>query len=253
MPYRFARERLDYADFASGRVFFSLPGRVGFPVRVADEILQRCLAIRAARGQSGPATLYDPCCGTATLLCTLAFQHWSALARLIASDADPEAVALAGRNLALLTPDGLADRRAAIEARYQRFGKVSHAEALVSADRLSALLAEHLQIRALPTRCFVADALDVGSLLAQIGPGTVNIVIADVPYGRRSAWIGDVGTEQASDPIRRLLGALQPVLAPDAALAIVGDKAQRPRHENYQQVGRLQIGKRRATFLCPVG
>jgi len=32
-------------------------------------------------------------------------------------------------------------------------------------------------------------------------------------------------------------------------LAIVSDKAHRARHEQYRQVGRLQIGKRRATFL----
>src|SRR5205814_8903957 len=90
MPYRFARERLDYADFASGRVFRSLPGRTGFPVRLADELFQRCLAIRSARGHHAPAVLYDPCCGGATLLCTLAYQPWPALAQIIASDADPD-------------------------------------------------------------------------------------------------------------------------------------------------------------------
>src|SRR5438067_819270 len=145
MPYRFARERLDHADFASGRVFHSLPGRTGFPVRLADELFQRCLAIRSARGHHEPAVLYDPCCGGATLLCTLAYQHWPALAQIIAADADPDAVALAGRNLALLTPAGLAERRAAIEAYHREFGKASHADALASADRLASRLAEHFQ------------------------------------------------------------------------------------------------------------
>src|SRR6266536_3287134 len=189
MPYRFARERLDASDFASGRVFHSLPGRIGFPVRLADELFQRCLAIRTAQGQHEPAVLYDPCCGGATLLCTLAYHHWPALREVIASDADPDAVALAARNLALLTPAGLAERRAAIEARYQEYGKTSHADALASADRLAGRLAQHLQSHAVPTRHFVADALDAASLLAQIGPGAVDLVITDVPYGQHSAWI----------------------------------------------------------------
>src|SRR5215210_5047561 len=104
MPYRFARERVDYSDFASGRVLYSLPGRTAFPVRLADEIFQRCLALRPPEARDGPLTLYDPCCGGATLLTTLGFLHGPKLAALIGSDADPDAVALAERNLALLTP-----------------------------------------------------------------------------------------------------------------------------------------------------
>src|SRR5436309_961484 len=102
MPYRFVRERLDHSDFASGRVFHSRPGRTGFPVRLADELLQRCLALRPPNLRDATASLYDPCCGSGTLLCTLAFLHWPALSQVVASDADPEAVAPAGRNLALL-------------------------------------------------------------------------------------------------------------------------------------------------------
>jgi hypothetical protein len=251
MPYRFARERLDYADFASGRVFHSLPGRTGFPVRLADEIFQRCLAIRAAHGQHEPATLYDPCCGGGALLCTLAYQHWPDLRQVIASDADPDAVALATRNLALLTPAGLAERRRGIESRHQEFGKVSHAEALASVDRLSTQLSEHLQSHTLPTRGFVANALDGEALRSQIGSGAVDLVITDVPYGQHSAWIRNPGADRSENLIWHLLEALRPILAPRAMLAIVSDKGQRARHERYSQVGRLQIGKRRASFLTP--
>ncbi|MGN6758376.1 MAG: rRNA methyltransferase, partial [Thermomicrobiales bacterium] len=35
MPYQFARERLNYAAFASGQVLHSLPGRPAFPARLA--------------------------------------------------------------------------------------------------------------------------------------------------------------------------------------------------------------------------
>ncbi|HZO33245.1 MAG TPA: GNAT family N-acetyltransferase [Chloroflexota bacterium] len=257
MPYRFSRERLDYSDFASGRVFRSLPGRTAFPVRLADELFQRCLAIRRANGGDGPVVLYDPCCGGALLHCTLALLHWPSIRRIVASDADPEAVALAGRNLALLTPEGIARRREEIAALHAAYEKDSHAEALQSADRLAAQLAEHFQLRPLPTRLFLADALDPASLLPHLEPGSVDVVIADVPHGRRTHWRhaqAQAGQEapdsqSASATIWQLLEALWPFLAPDAVVAVVGDKAQRTRHDRYAPSGTLQIGKRRATFL----
>jgi 23S rRNA (guanine2535-N1)-methyltransferase len=262
MPYRFSRQRLDYSDFASGRVFRSVPGRTAFPVRLADELFQRCLAIRARAGRTVPVTLYDPCCGGATLLCTLAFLHWPSIREIVASDADPEAVALADRNLALLTETGMAERRREIGALAAQFGKASHAEALVSADRLAASLDEHVQAHPLSTRLFVADALDPAELRPHLAPRSIDVVVADIPHGRRTRWLqpaadqddGDAteGATQAPSgdvTIWRLLEALRPSLAPDAVLAIVGDKSQRARHERYAPAGTLQVGKRRATFL----
>ena len=43
MEYKFASERTNYTDLASGNVFYSLPGHPAFPVRLASEIYQRCL------------------------------------------------------------------------------------------------------------------------------------------------------------------------------------------------------------------
>src|SRR6188768_151923 len=85
MLYRFAQERVDYSDFASGRVFRSLPGRTAFPVRLADELFQRCLSLRPPDQRATPVTLYDPCCGGATLLCTLAILHWASIRQIVAS------------------------------------------------------------------------------------------------------------------------------------------------------------------------
>lgn len=59
MPYRFATERRDYSDYASGKVFYALPGCPAFPVRLASEIFQRCLEIRAAEDATQPCVLYD--------------------------------------------------------------------------------------------------------------------------------------------------------------------------------------------------
>jgi hypothetical protein len=252
MPYRFAQERLDYSDFASGRVFRSLPGRTAFPVRLADELFQRCLALRPLEHRATPIVLYDPCCGGASLLCTLALLHWPSIRQIVASDAEPDALALAGRNLALLTPDGIAERRREIAALHAEYGKESHAEALQSANRLAERLEGLVQAHPLPTRLFLADALDPSSLSPHLAPRSIDVVIADVPHGQRTHWLHSEGAQDAtgsSDPIWRLLDALRPTLAPNAVLAIVGDKSQRARHERYAQAGTLQIGKRRATFL----
>src|SRR5690349_20947717 len=107
MPYRYAQERPDYTDLASGRVFYSAAGRPAFPIRLASEALQRALALRATRGLAGPVTLYDPCGGSAYHLTVLGFLHRPALQAVLASDVDPAAVALAERNLGLLSVAGL--------------------------------------------------------------------------------------------------------------------------------------------------
>src|SRR5690349_6954969 len=103
MAYRFALDHEDYSDFAAGRVFYGLPGHPAFPVRLASEIFQRCRAISAAQLPS----IYDPCCGGAYLLSTLAYLHGKDIRRIVASDVDQSILQTADANLALLTIDGL--------------------------------------------------------------------------------------------------------------------------------------------------
>jgi 23S rRNA (guanine2535-N1)-methyltransferase len=111
MQYKYATEQLDYSDFASGRVFYSLPGHPAFPVRLASEIFQRCVAIRKTiYTNSKPCTLYDPCCGTAYHLSVLAYLHRAHIQEVIGSDIAEKAVALASQNLGLLDVAGL-DKR----------------------------------------------------------------------------------------------------------------------------------------------
>jgi pimeloyl-ACP methyl ester carboxylesterase len=103
MPYRFAKESQDYTDYASGRVFYGLPGHPAFPVRLVSEIFQRCLAIRKAWGVSAPCVLYDPCCGGAYHLSVLAYLFWQRINSIIGSDVDERALALAARFLGSVT------------------------------------------------------------------------------------------------------------------------------------------------------
>src|SRR5260221_8448547 len=116
MKYRFVQDHQNYSDLAAGRVFHSLPGYTPFPIRLTSEIFQRCVAIRQAQGREEPCVLYDPCCGSGYLLSILLYLHARTLKAVVGSDINPEALRLAARNLALLTPEGIAERVAQIEA-----------------------------------------------------------------------------------------------------------------------------------------
>jgi len=249
VTYRFAVTRTDHSDFATGRVFYGLPGHPAFPVRLADEIFQRCLALHGSAAPGG-VTLYDPCCGSASLLGAIAYLHWSRVRAVVASDIDPEVLPLAARNLSLLTQQGLEERRAQITTLRALYGKESHAAALDSVGHLQERLAAGLAAHAIPTRLFAADATDASAILAAVAPGAVDLVITDLPYGQRSAWQSGPGHElSAGDALEALLQALRPVLAPRAIVAIVSDKAQRPRHRAYRRAGWFGVGHRRVEFL----
>ena len=107
MHYQFATAHLNYSDLASGRVFYSRPGHPAFPIRLASEIFQRCMAIRTAEHLPAPCVLFDPCCGGAYHLSVLAYLHRECIREVIGSDVDEEAIALAQRNLELLSVSGL--------------------------------------------------------------------------------------------------------------------------------------------------
>ena len=239
MAYRFATEKEDYSDFASGQVFYSVPGQPAFPVRLASEIFQRSLALL---GKSKPASLYDPCCGSAYHLAVLGMRHRAQLASIAASDIDPIAARLATRNLCLLTTSGLAQRRQEIMADWHKFGKPSHQAALGSVERMAAKVAN---ASLLPTHCFVADATNPDTISAAL-PQQVDLVISDLPYGQLSDW---QGAAQNDMPIWHLLDQLQPVLHEHSVVALATPKGTPVAHENYDRCGRFRHGKRLITFL----
>jgi 23S rRNA (guanine2535-N1)-methyltransferase len=250
VTYRFARERLDYSDYATGRLLSGLPGRPAFPVRLADEVFQRCLAYSARHGTAKRLTLYDPCCGGAYLLTVLALLHWQKLEMIVGSDADGDVLPLASRNLSLLTVEGLRERIDKIETMHRLYGKESHATALESAKRLETRIRTLHGMHGVPTHLFQADALNSGDLRANLDRGVVDLVITDVPYGKRSAWIGTTSRDvQTRDPLWCLLESLSAVLARHAVIAVISDKSQRVVHERYARIDRFQVGTRRVEVL----
>ncbi|HSL46646.1 MAG TPA: hypothetical protein VK897_24640 [Anaerolineales bacterium] len=252
MQYKYATEQTDYSDFSSGRVFYSLAGHPAFPVRLASEIFQRCVADREKHyGISAPCTLYDPCCGAAYHLSVLAYLHGEHIREVIASDIDEKAVELARRNLGLLRMNGLEERIQELLDLYKRYSKESHQDALRSAavlrKRLSALTEDHRP----ETMVFQANATDGRTILHNIRPRSVDIVFTDVPYGRHSQW-RDAELDDSSNPLESMLEALLNVLSPTSIVAITSDKGQKPAHERYQRLEHFQLGKRQVVILSPL-
>ena len=251
MKYKYAEERQDYSDFASGRVFYSLPGHPAFPVRLASEIFQRCLGHRAAiYGITAPCTLYDPCCGAAYHLSVLAFLHGEYIREIIASDIDEKALALAQRNLSLLHRDGLDKRTREVSIMLEQYGKESHREALQSASTLRNPLTVLRENHRLKTSVFRGNATDRDEISTYVPAQSVDIVFTDVPHGRHSRWQTE-DLNPLSDPLNSMLDALQNIVSASSILAIASDKQQKISHEGYQRIEHFQVGKRRVVILKP--
>jgi tRNA G10 N-methylase Trm11 len=249
MQYQYAKERIDYSDVSSGRVFYSLPRHPAFPVRLASEIFQHCLAIRTTTYKvSNPCVVYDPCCGAGYSLSVLGYLHGEKIQELIGSDVDEKAVALARQNLGLLNISGLNKRINEISEMLRLYGKESHKEALASSRILQNQITALNKVHQITTKVFQASVFDDKGLLENMKSKCVDIVFTDVPYGQHSQWQTDSFNE-TSKPIWSMLNTLMTVLSPASIVAIASDKEQKIAHENYQRVKQFQIGKRRIHIL----
>jgi len=246
MQYKFAEERLNYSDLASGHVFYSLPGHPAFPIRLASEIFQRCLAFRGKK--YSPCVVYDPCCGAAYHLSVIAYLHWNSIRQLICSDIDEKAVQLAERNLGLLTPDGMKRRGREISTMIHLYGKGSHKNALESLHRLQEQVACLTAVHPMQAKVFRANATHVVSLREGLQNTAIDIVFTDIPYGQHSQWQGT----KKPEPAETMLNALLEFLSPESIVAIASDKGQKISHEKYERLEKFQVGKRQVVFLRPV-
>lgn len=252
MQYKYVKTPLDYSNLASGRVFYSLPGHPAFPVRLASEIFQRCMANREKiYKNSTPCRLYDPCCGAAYHLSVLAYLHGDHIRKVIGSDIDEKAVTLAKRNLELLTVAGLDKRIGEISKILELYNKASHKDALESGYILKNRVSELTQEQAIATKVFRASATDSREILKNIKPNSVDIVFTDIPYGQHSYWQSS-NPHGLSSPLWSMLNGLVSILSPASIVAIASDKQQKVSHESFQRIEQFQIGKRRVVILTPI-
>lgn len=243
MIYKFATEKENYEDLASGRVLYNAPGATAFPVRLASELFQRARELAVRQTGKTALTVYDPCCGSGYLLTVLGILHGGHVERLVGSDVDGRMLEIARKNLSLLEPAGMDRRLAELQALYEQYGKASHAGALESARRLRQRIARRGS--AIPVSLFQADA--TRPRMPDGPPGGIDLVMADVPYGQVAQWAGG-----ADEPIALLLEHLLPWLHPASLAVIIADKKQRVEHAAYRRAARLKAGKRQAVFLAPM-
>jgi 23S rRNA (guanine2535-N1)-methyltransferase len=249
MQYKYVKEGQNYSDLASGRVFYSLPEHPAFPIRLASEIFQRCLAFRRQLYNiSEPCTLYDPCSGAAYHLSVLGYLHRESIQEVIASDINEKAVSLAAKNLGLFDSNGLENRIAEISTMLDQYGKEYHREALKSVEILKKKISAFDKEHPLKTKAFQANATDANEILRNIKTDSVDIVFTDIPYGEHSHW---EGSNNLADPLHSMLDSLLGILSPSSVVAIASDKKQKISHERYQRLEQFQIGKRRVAILKP--
>jgi hypothetical protein len=249
MQYKYEKEQQDYSDLSSGRVFYSLPQHPAFPIRLASEIFQRCIAFRKEiYNISTPATVYDPCCGAAYHLSILGYLHRGNIQEIIASDINEKAVALAKKNLGLLNAAGLDQRITEISGMFDQYGKGSHKDALKSAEVLKKKISSFEQGHFIKTKAFRANTTHANELLQNIKANSVDIVFTDIPYGEHSYWQDPA---DGSNPLHAMLDALHGILSSSSIAAIASDKKQKITHEKYQRLEQFQIGKRRVILLKP--
>ncbi|RDI66082.1 hypothetical protein [Nocardia pseudobrasiliensis] len=231
MAYRFAVERTDYGDLASGAVLRSAPGLPAFPVRLASEIFQRAVELR---GGEQRAVVWDPLCGGGYLLTVLAMLHRERIAGLIASDVDERALEVARANLGLLTAAGLAARRGELADLADRYGKAAHLSALAAADRLTGSGGD------LVASLGRADVFDTAALRALLAPMPPDVVVTDIPYGEQVSW-------QGGGKVEALLESLDSVLPADAIVAVTG-RGRRIESGRFRPARSFRVGTR-ATAL----
>ncbi|MBB6120782.1 rRNA methyltransferase [Nocardiopsis algeriensis] len=232
MGYRYALERQDNSVLASGHVLRSAPGFPGFPVRLADELFRRAMVHTG----DGSVRLWDPCCGSGYLATVLGLLHRDRISSVRASDADPDAVQLAARNLRLLTAEGLAEREEELRRSARDFGRPSFVEraedARALAERLAAAGGD------LPHEAAVADVFSSEEVGA-------DLVVTDVPYGEMTHWLGDV----PENPLAALFASLGRVLPAHAVVVVTARTRRIALPEGVLALERVRVGNRAAALV----
>lgn len=235
--YKYTSAEKNYEDYASGRVLYGVRGATNFPVRLGSEIFQHCTAYLKGKGKQGPYRIYDPFCGVAYSLTTLGFLHGKEIESIAASDIDGRILEFADKNLSLLSSEGLEKRIEELKIFIEKYQKEAHKEALKSAYRLRENVLNSIKIQ-----CFQESALDFEEIPKVIP--ALDIVITDLPYGRLTAWNGNINS---SHPVEDFLGKLNRGMSPISIAAIVCDKHQSIPWQGDKSV--MVFGKRKVYLL----
>ena len=242
MTYKFV-EKASFEDFSGGRVIYHQPGFTNYPVRLACEIFMRCLA----RVDKAKVNIYDPCCGSGYILTVLGFLYGGRINSIYGSDISSEAVALAEKNLRLLSPEGLLKRKEELYALYRAYGKDSHIQGIESAERLLTMVHDsNICCKVFKRDVLVSkEAYRITNIDIDIDMNLdIDIVITDVPYGNLTGW--STAQPFAIDVMLENIGHN---LNQRAVAAISSDKQQKINNPAYMRLEKFKAGKRKVEIL----
>ena len=226
----------NYEDYASGRVIYHKSGFATFPVRLASELFQRGLSLLET---PTPIKVYDPLCGEGYLLTIIGLLHPDKISQMVGSDINPEALAIAKKNLELFTWDGLQTRKEKLTELFQSYQKDSHKEALESVE---VFLQRHTPAHEISFHLFRKDILSSDSLREETF--TADFIISDIPYGQMTDWQGNTGEE-----IETFLANLIHVLDDQGLICLITPKSYKITSPLYDTLQKLTVGKRKIFFL----
>src|SRR6266404_4295953 len=243
--YQYAVTKENYEDYSSGRVLYGATGATNFPVRLSSEVFQLCANYLKSKGRSGPYNIYDPFCGVAYSLAVIGFLHGAEIKSIVASDSDSRMLEFARKNLSLLTARGLNRRIEELKKYIQEYKKEPHRDALASAYRLQSGVHSSAAIQ---VQCFQFNTIGDKDFPESLSG--VDMVMADLPYGKLTRWEGSV-TEDGF--VKRFLDKLKDKLNPISVTAIIYDKEQSISHQGYRAISVRTFGKRKCALLEPEG
>lgn len=225
MQYKYCNNE-NFEDYASGRVLYSAEGVANFPVRLVNEIFGYAKEYSVKKAG---LCIYDPCCGGGYSLTVLGFMNSESIDKICGSDIDEKVLEVAGKNLTLLSKEGLEKRCAEIQSLYDMYGKASHADALESGLKLKNMMKKDIA-----TELYIADCTE------ELPPISPDIIITDVPYGNLVDW-----NTESNHPLLDMLQQLADISHKDTVLAISMDKKQKAEHPAWERRKKQIIGKRK--------
>lgn len=216
---------INYDDFASGRVLYHGRGVPNFPVRLMNEIYGRCVAYS---DKEKDISVYDCCVGGGYSLTVLGFLNQNSIGQMYGSDIDENMLAIARKNLSLLSDNGLEERIRELEDLYKLHGKESHGLAIESAKRLKKGLDKKIEVNVFLGDVFKPINIDI----------IPDIIITDVPYGDLVDW-------QGSDNIGKMIESLCNISDGHTIMAIIMDKKQKISNDRLLRLEKNIVGKRK--------
>lgn len=246
MQYHYTTKNRDWSALASGQVLYSRPGLVGFPIRLASELFQRCSESVESRGGSHRHTIYDPCCGAGNLLTSIGVLHRDVVQAVVGSDIDANVLEVCAKNLKLLSKAGLHERIDELRQLHQTFGKPQHQSAALAAEKMYQQDLPRTE-NSIVFSQFRADATDLVSVKEGLRSLSPDIIITDLPYGVMTHPTTGAGISWEEWCVS-IVNTISEVTTRPAAIAIVAQDRLPIDRLTIGHWRRLKLGKRHIVF-----